>query len=92
MIAILIGLLLFVLRILGCVLLIYCVLGFVMPQSDLYRNLCRYVEPISDPVRRFLFRLFPVLERMTVDVAPVALWLAIEIATSLLTFLRNLLR
>lgn len=92
MIATLIGLLLVVLRILGSVQLIYCLMGFVMPQSDLYRNLSRYVEPVLDPVRRFLFRLFPALERMAVDVSPVALWLAIEIATSLLTFLRNLLR
>lgn len=92
MIASLIGLLLFVLRILSWALLIYCVMSFVMPQSDLYRKLARYVEPLLDPIRRWLFRLFPSLSRMAVDVSPLGLWLVIEVAASLLTALRNLLR
>lgn len=92
MISSLIGLLLLALRLLGWVLVIYCVMSFVMPQSDWYRKLSRYVEPLLDPVRRFLFRLFPSLGRMAVDVSPLGLWLAIEIATSLLNALRNLLR
>lgn len=92
MIASLIGLLLFVLRILGWALLLYCVMSFVMPQNDLYRKLARYVEPLLDPIRWWLFRLFPALGRMAVDVSPLGLWLVIEVATSLLTALRNLLR
>lgn len=92
MIASLIGLLLFVLRILSWALLLYCVMSFVMPQNDLYRKLARYVEPLLDPIRRWLFRLFPALGRMAVDVSPLGLWLVIEVATSVLTALRNLLR
>ena len=91
MISALAGIVLFLLRIVGWVLVLYCVMSFVMPQSDLFQKVFRYVEPILDPVRRFLWRLFPGLRNLPVDLSPMGLWLVIEAATALLNLLRRIL-
>ena len=91
MISALLGIVVFALKVLSWALLIYCVMSFVMPQSDLFVKLYRYVEPLLTPIRNFLFRLFPVLGRLAVDVSPLAVWLAIEVTMTLLNLLRRVL-
>lgn len=70
--------------------LIYCVMSFVMPQSDLYRTMNRYVEPYLHPVRMQLYRWFPSLRRLPVDFSPLAVWLLIDVAQALINVLRRI--
>lgn len=78
------------LRLLSLAMLIYCVMSFIMPQSDLYRKLASWVEPFLHPVRFRLYRWFPALRRMPVDFSPLAVWLLIDVAEWILSFLRRL--
>ena len=80
-----------VLRLANLALIVYCIMSFVMPQSDLYRKLGSYVEPVLYPVRQKLYGWFPRLRTLPVDLSPLTLWLALDIATSLLTMLRRAL-
>ena len=76
------------LRLASYALLIYCVMSFVMPQSDLYRKASMYIQPVLDPIRRKLWQWFPSLRRLPVDLSPLALWLAIDILMELINALR----
>lgn len=91
MLSLVLGIAAFAVRIAGYALFFYCIMSFLMPQSDLYRKLGSYVEPVLYPVRQKLYGWFPRLRTLPVDLSPLALWLALDIATSLLTMLRRAL-
>lgn len=91
MLSFLAGVIIWVLQLINLALLVYCVMTFVMPQSDLTRKAAGYVEPILDPFRKLLYRYFPKLRGMAVDFSPVAVWVAIQIIISLLNLLRRVL-
>ena len=59
MIATLLGIIAWLLRLASTVLLIYCIMSFVMPGSDLMRKAASYVEPVLHPFRQLLYRYFP---------------------------------
>jgi len=75
------------LRVVSLGMLIYCVMSFVMPQSDLYYKLSRYIQPILHPVRAQLYRWFPSLRSMPLDFSPLAVWLLIDVAQMLINAL-----
>ena len=91
MLSLLLGIAALALRLAGYVLFFYCIMSFLMPQSDIYRKLGSYVEPVLYPVRQKLYSWFPRLRTMPLDISPLALWLALDIATSILSMLRRAL-
>ena len=89
MISGLLGIIVWVLRLISTLLLIYCIMSFVMPGSDLMRKVSAYVEPVLRPFRQLLYRYFPRLRTLPVDFSPLAVWLAIDVVTLLLNLLRR---
>ena len=89
MIATLLGIVAWLLRLANTALLIYCIMSFVMPGSDLMRKVSAYVEPVLRPFRQLLYRYFPRLRTLPVDFSPQAVWLAIDVVTLLLNLLRR---
>ena len=89
MIATLLGIIAWLLRLASTVLLIYCIMSFVMPGSDLMRKAASYVEPVLHPFRQLLYRYFPRLRTLPVDMSPLAVWLVIDVVTLLLNMLRR---
>ena len=79
-----------VLRLASFALLVYCVMSFVAPQNDLYRKASYYVERVLYPIRLKLWRWFPSLRNLPVDLSPLALWLLIDVAMALVNMLRGL--
>ncbi|MBP3646414.1 MAG: YggT family protein [Clostridia bacterium] len=84
MIGFLLGIASLALRVVSLGMLIYCVMSFVMPQSEIYYKLSAYIQPILNPVRAQLYRWFPSLRSMPLDFSPLAVWLAIDIAEMLI--------
>ena len=78
------------LRIASFALLVYCVMSFVAPPNDLYRQAAYYVERVLYPIRMKLWRWFPALRSLPVDLSPLALWLLIDVALAVLNMLRNI--
>ena len=79
------------LRLASYALLAYCIMSFVMPQSDLYYKASRYIQPVLDPIRRKLWQWIPALRTLPVDLSPLGLWLAIDILMWIVNFLRHYL-
>ena len=69
------------LRVVDTAVLVYCVLSFVMPDSEIYEKLGRLVNPVLDPIRRLIAKVCPALSRLSVDFSPVVLWLIIGVFT-----------
>ena len=90
MIGLLLSLAALALRLASYALLAYCIMSFVMPQSDLYYKASRYIQPILDPIRRKLWQWIPALRTLPVDLSPLGLWLAIDILMWLINFLRHI--
>ena len=89
MIATLLGIVAWLLRLANTALLIYCIMSFIMLGSDLMRKASAYVEPVLRPFRQLLYRYFPTLRTLPVDFSPLAVWLAIDVVTLLLNLLRR---
>jgi len=89
MIGLLLSLAALVLRIASFALLVYCVMSFIAPNNDFFRTAARYVEPVLQPVRMKLYRWFPSLRSLPVDLSPLALWLLIDVAMALINMLRR---
>ena len=77
------------LRFASFALLVYCVMSFVAPNNDLYRKAAYYVERVLYPIRLKLWRWFPALRTLPVDISPLALWLLIDVAMALVNMLRR---
>lgn len=91
MISSLLGIVSWFLRLISTAFLVYCVMTFVMPQSNIMRTLARYVEPILNPFRQLLYRIFPKLRAMPVDFSPLLVWLVIDVLMWLINLLRYVL-
>ena len=78
------------LRVISLGMLIYCVMSFVMPQSEWYYKLSFLIEPYLRPVRMQLYRWFPGLRNLPVDFSPLAVWLLIDVANALINLLRRI--
>lgn len=90
MISALIGVVVFLLNVLGFLLLVYCVMSFVMPDSAVMMKARTYVEPVLAPFRELLYKMIPKLQGMAVDFSPILVWLVIRVAIWLLNLLRHL--
>ena len=90
MLSLLLGIVALALRLATYVLLAYCIMSFVAPQNDLYRKASYYVERVLYPIRMKLWRWFPALRSLPVDLSPLALWLLIDVALAVLNMLRNI--
>ena len=77
------------LRLASYALLAYCIMSFVMPQSELYYKASRYIQPVLDPIRRKLWQWIPALRTLPVDLSPLGLWLAIDILMWIVNFMRS---
>ncbi len=91
MLSLLFRLLSLAVRIINLVVLAYCVMSFVMPQSSLYHRLASYVDPLLNPIRLRLWKWFPALRSVPVDFSPVALWIVIDLLMAALNLLRRIL-
>ena len=91
MLSLLLGIAALAVRVASYALLIYCVMSCLMPQSEWYHKLGSYIQPVLYPVRRKLYGWFPSLRNLPVDISPLALWLALDIAMSLINMLRRAL-
>lgn len=89
MMSLLLNLLSAALQLASFALLIYCVMSFVAPGNDLFRKVASYVEPLLHPIRMQLYRWFPALRRLPVDLSPLAVWLLIDVTTALINLLRR---
>lgn len=92
MISSLLGIVTWVLNLISFALLIYCVMSFVMPQSDIMRKAAGYVEPVLRPFRELLYKYFPKLRTIPLDFSPLAVWLVIDVLMWVLNLLRRILR
>lgn len=90
MIGFLLDLVSLALRVVSLGMLIYCVMSFVMPQSEWYYKLSSFIQPILHPVRVQLHRWFPSLRSMPLDFSPLAVWLLIDVAEILINALRRI--
>ena len=90
MISGLLGIIVGVLRLISSLLLIYCIMSFVMPRSELMYKAASYVEPVLRPFRELLDRFFPRLRMMPLDFSPLVVWLVIDIAIWIINLLRRL--
>lgn len=90
MLSFLIRLVVWVLQLANLALLIYCVMSFVMPQSDIMNKLRGYVEPILEPFRQLLYRYFPKLRTQPLDFSPLAVWLMLEIVIGILNLIARI--
>lgn len=69
-------------RILSYALVIYCILSWILPPyHKVMQFFSRIVDPMLNPVRRVMFRIFP---RMPLDLSPIALSMLLSFATRLL--------
>jgi len=91
MFGLLLGIASLALRLASYALLAYCIMSFVMPQSDLHYKASRYIQPVLDPIRRKLWQWIPALRTLPVDLSPLGLWLAIDILMWIINFLRHYL-
>ena len=89
MIHLVLNLAVMVLRVASFALLVYCVMSFLAPGNDLFRKVAGYVEPLLQPIRLKLFRWFPSLRGLPVDLSPLAVWLLIDVAMALINLLRR---
>ena len=89
LIGLVLGLLSLALRAASLILIIYCVMSFVMPQHNLYRKASVYIRPLVDPIRQKLWRWFPSLRSLPVDLSPLGLWLVIDVAVAIVNLLRR---
>lgn len=89
MLGLILGLASLALRLASYALLAYCIMSFVMPQSELYYKASRYIQPMLDPIRRKLWQWIPALRTLPVDLSPLGLWLAIDILMWIVNFMRS---
>lgn len=89
MLGLILGLASLALRLASYALLAYCIMSFVMPQSELYYKASRYIQPVLDPIRRKLWQWIPALRTLPVDLSPLGLWLAIDILMWIVNFMRS---
>lgn len=90
MISAILGLVIWVLRAVGFLLLVYCILTIIAPNNTLVRRAGTYVEPVLAPFRGLLHRIFPKLSGIPVDFSPLIAWLVIDIAIWVLVLIRGL--
>ncbi len=90
MISFLLGIVIWLLRVVSMALLVYCVMSFVMPQSDLMHKAAAYAEPILSPFRQFLHRVIPALRNVPLDFSPLLVWLIIDILIWVLRLLQRI--
>ncbi|MBR6570812.1 MAG: YggT family protein [Clostridia bacterium] len=91
MLTTLLSLLVKLLRLANLLLIVYCVMSFVMPDSSVYRKASYYMEKVLSPIRWRLLRWFPALQNLPLDLSPLVLWLLIDIAMALISRLRWLI-
>ena len=91
MLTMLLSLLYKALRLANLALIIFCVMSYVMPDTQLYRKAAYYMEKVLSPIRWRLLRWFPALRSLRVDLSPLVLWLLLDIAMVLLNRLRWLI-
>jgi len=80
-----------VLRLANLALIVYCIMSFVMPQHELYRKAAYYMERVLHPIRSVLYRWFPALYRLPVDISPLVLWFLIDLAMSLVNMIGRMM-
>lgn len=80
-----------VLRLANLALIAYCIMSFVMPHHELYRKLAYYMERVLHPIRSLLYRWFPALYRLPVDISPLVLWFVIDFAMGLVNMIGRMM-
>ena len=79
MIRLLIKIISLALTVINWAVLIYCLLSILAPESQLFKVVSGYVDPILDPFRRIIRRLIPAAAGWRIDLSPVLLWLVIRV-------------
>ena len=91
MISGLIGIIVFLLNVFSFLLLVYCVMTFVMPDSAVMSKARTYGEPILAPFRELLYKIVPKLRGLAVDFSPLLVWAVIRVLIWILNLLRRIL-
>jgi len=71
-------------------LIIYFIMMIFIPQNKYVLLASKYVEIVLAPVRKTLFRLFPKLADVKIDLSPIALLLLIWVAQQLVRSLSRI--
>ena len=70
------------LTIIRYVLLAYCLLSWILsPYHKVMRMLGRFVDPVLNPIRRLMYRIFP---RIPLDLSALLAFFLLQLADSLL--------
>ncbi len=73
------------------VLVAYVLMQLLIPQNKYTLLVAKYVEPVLAPVRALLYRLFPGLQKLRVDLSPVGLWVILMVAEWVLRLVKGIL-
>lgn len=84
------GVIIWLLRLVTIALLLYFVLGFVAPASSIAAKAKPYIEPIIEPFRGLLGKYAPSLDKLSIDLSPIAAMLAISILKFVLQLIRSI--
>lgn len=72
-----------ILRLVNIVLITYCLLSFLAPTSQFMFMLKKVVDPVLNPIRNFLYKTFPDLKNLAIDISPIVLFLLISLIRNL---------
>ena len=75
------SILFWVLNAAGTVLFVYTLLLFLLPSHNITRTIGRFIEPLLEPIRRFIRRRIPALANLPLDFSPLGLWLLLKAAS-----------
>lgn len=85
-----IGVIIWLLRLVSIAIIVYCVLGFVTPSSALVQKAKPYLEPVLAPFRALIEKYLPALGKLSFDMSPIAAILVIELAVLVLRLLQRI--
>ena len=80
MLALIFSLFINVLQLVDVLLLVYCIMTFVIPNSRIVQVLGQFFSPILSSIRTVLFRIFPSLRNSMIDISPMILWFLCSVA------------
>lgn len=82
------GIAIWLLRLVSLAVLVYCVLSFVAPGGKIFTTMKRYVEPVLAPFRELLRKYLPAVGNLAFDFSPIAVILVIEVVVLVLRLLQ----
>lgn len=84
------GVIIWILRLIMIAILVYFVMGFIAPTSAIMQKAKPYIEPILAPFRTLIEKYLPAAKKLSFDVSPIAAIVIISIICWLLSLLQRI--